>query len=640
MRQAEKVLREREAKERMVREARIRTARIEAAQLRVARDTSVKPVVMRGNVYSKPATARPVAKTRRPIERAVVSRPMITREIPAERVAEKPAPKKEEIVEDFLAPVEAFDGLEAKKRSRFSQKNSRASEKSLSDDELEKISFGDDFEEPKQKSAGRRVRTREAEIEDAEEVSRRGGRKTLRKSELKEARRMPERDEFEEEPKKKKSKFWKWFWRIFILLVIGGVAFGFAWSNGLISKITGGQSGIFDVISTVFNPDVELKKGSNGRTNILVFGTSGYEMDGSGHDGAQLTDSIMLVSFEKETSDVVMVNLPRDLYVGNTCTATGKVNEVYWCANTDDKNEEAGAKALQDTVTRILGVETQYYVHVNWGALVQVVDALGGVTVTLDEDIADSWTKTYIHAGEAVTLDGEQALGLARARHGTEQGDFSRGASQQKLLIALVSRVLEQHIDVGQALGLVNAVGDNLRTNFSIEEIKSMVHLVADVDLANMRQVALTSTDGTKNYLGFSYMPVGGVDVSYVVPTAGTSNYVAIQKLIAQEFSTDLATREKANILVLNGSGVSGAAAKERDTLEDNGFIVGKIGDAPEGEYPTKYYLYDITAKCPGTLASLQKRYEVTASETETLPEGIESTGFDFVLILGTREEE
>ena len=593
MRQAEKVLREREARERAVREARLRTARIKAAQMKTADDTSIRPApkITRNNVYSdstsiaarRAAAARLAIRTRANTPRSV-TRPAVvsgTRTARTATISEKEAEKINR-EEGRLARVDSIDEF------------------------LGPVNAFDDIDEKPRK-------------------------KIVRKN--------PRKLEEELELEKPKKGFFKWFRRLFVLLILGGIGFGLAWSNGLIAKLTGGQSGIFDAIGAVFNPDVELKKGENGRTNVLVFGTSGYEMEGSGHDGAQLTDSIMLVSFDKESDDVAMVNLPRDLYVGGTCTGTGKVNEVYWCANTDDKNEAGGAKALQDTVAKILGVETQYYVHINWGALVQIVDALGGVTVTLDENINDSWTKTYIKAGEPTKLNGEQALGLARARHGTEQGDFSRGASQQKLLIALQQRILEEKVDVGQALALVNAVGDNLRTNFTLEEIKSMVHLAADVNISGMRQVALTNPETNTYYVTNTTMPVGGYDISFVVPSAGITNYTQIKKFIAKEFSTDFATREGANLLVLNGTGVPGTASKERDSLEANGFTVGAIDDAPDGEYPAKYYIYDVTAKCPGTLASLQKKYDVEASTIETLPEGIQAQGFDFVIIVGSQGE-
>ena len=617
MRQAEKVLREREARERTVRQARLRAARMKAAQMRVADDTMIHPApkITRNNVCSDKASTAIAAR------RAAAARATATR-----RASAMSAEAARPTVTAPVAPVKSAPAESVVKNTTFSGARS-IRKATISEKEAEKIN----------REEGRLVRSQSIDeflgpvnafdgLDDGPQVE----RKKIK-------RKKPLRDEGLEEkkPKKKKSGFFKWFRRLFILLILCGVAFGFAWSNGLISKLTGGQSNIFSAIGAALSPDVELKKGENGRTNVLVFGTSGYEMEGSGHDGAQLTDSIMLVSFDKESSDVVMISLPRDLYVGNTCTATGKVNEVYWCANPDDKNEAGGAKALQETVKNILGVDTQYYVHVNWGALVQVVDALGGVTVTLDESIADYWTNTFINEGVATTLNGEQALGLARARHGTEQGDFTRGNSQQKLIIALQQRVLEQKIDVGQALGLISAVGDNLRTNFTVEEVKSMVHLAADVNISGMRQVALTNPETGVYYVNTTEMN----GISYVVPSAGTTNYTAIRKLVAKEFSTDLATREGANILVLNGSGVSGVASKERDSLEANGFVVGAIDDAPDGEYPAHYYLYDITAKCPGTLASLQKRYNVAATAAETLLEGINAKGFDFVVIVGSPDE-
>ncbi len=114
-----------------------------------------------------------------------------------------------------------------------------------------------------------------------------------------------------------------------VLLLIGGVVWFILWGNDIIAKITGGQGNIFDLFTENY---VELKADENGRTNILAFGTSGYNMagdEGNGtHDGAQLTDSIMAISLDQKTGDVAMLSLPRDLKASPTCTATGKISEV------------------------------------------------------------------------------------------------------------------------------------------------------------------------------------------------------------------------------------------------------------------------------------------------------------------------
>ena len=180
---------------------------------------------------------------------------------------------------------------------------------------------------------------------------------------------------------------------IIVLLLIGGVLWLVIWGNDIIAKITGGQGNIFDLV-TFMEPTYErLKTDDNGRTNILAIGTSGYNMEGDEgngvHDGAQLTDSIMVISANQDTGDIAMLSLPRDLKASPTCTATGKINEVYWCNNMDGNNEQAGAEALMEEVGSILGIDFQYYAHLNWGSLVQIVDTLGGITVTLDEDIND-----------------------------------------------------------------------------------------------------------------------------------------------------------------------------------------------------------------------------------------------------------
>ncbi len=434
-------------------------------------------------------------------------------------------------------------------------------------------------------------------------------------------------------PKKKGHKV-----TIILLVIVFILALGaggaLIWGDKIISKLTGGNSGIFDFIGAITS-NVKLKTDANGRTNVLIFGTSGYDMDGEEgdgvHDGAQLTDSIMVVSIDQESGDTAMVSFPRDLYVGNTCTSTGKVNEVYFCANLYGNDEAGGAEALKATMKEILGLDIQYRVHVDWAALVQIVDGLGGITVTLDEDIEDTWTNTFIKAGEPVMLNGEQALGLARARHGTEMGDFTRGNSQQKILGAIQNKIVESGLDLGTALGLVDVVGDNVRMDFNIEELKTLFYLAKDISLDEMRQIPLIDYDKNIYYLSTAMMN----NISYVVPAAGIRNYKSIQDYVQGELVSDPAVRENPVIAVLNGSGEAGVAGAEKSELEKLGFKTIQANDAPEGEYSDKYYLYDISGKKQHTLTKLAEKYNTNVRPATDLPEGIDTTGVDVVVILG-----
>lgn len=417
-----------------------------------------------------------------------------------------------------------------------------------------------------------------------------------------------------------------------ILLVLGIIFV--IWGNDIIAKITGGQGNVMDLLFTDnYEP---LKTDENGRTNILAIGTSGYNMagdEGDGtHDGAQLTDSIMVISLNQDTGDIAMLSLPRDLKASPTCTATGKINEVYWCNNTDGDNEAAGAEALMKEVGNILDIDFQYYAHLNWGSLVSIVDTLGGIKVTLDEDIDDYYyTKAVFQAGVEYTIDGEQALGLARARHGTTSGDFSRGASQQKILIGIKDKVFEKSLSITDMLSLASTLGDNLRTNFSIDEMKTLAHLTSEFDFNSMRQISLLEPE--------QLMTTGTINgISYVLPSSGVGNYTAIQKYVNKMFSNDPRVYEDASVLVLNGTDEAGLASAEQTTLEKDGYPNIYVDDAPAGTYDEEYTLYALNDEKSGTKKALEEKYHLTAKSADELPTGV-STDYDFVLILGDSTE-
>lgn len=427
-----------------------------------------------------------------------------------------------------------------------------------------------------------------------------------------------------------------------ILLVLVLVAGGFItwavfWGNDIIAKITGGQGNVFDLIRWTDDNYVSLKTDANGRTNILAFGTSGYNMDGDEgngtHAGAQLTDSIMMISLNQESGDIAMLSLPRDLKASPTCTATSKINEVYWCnggkGDASIEEEAAAASALMGEVGGILGVEFQYFAHLNWGSLVQIVDTLGGITINLDEGVYDyGWTGAVFEPGVDYTIDGEQALGLARARHGTTGGDFTRGASQQKILIGIKNKLMEKELSVTDILSLAGTLGDNLRSNFSLDEMKTLAHMSNIFDLESMRQISLFDTI---NHIYL--MKTANINgISYVIPSAGVGNYGAIQDYVGPLLSNDPRSYEQPTILILNATGKSGVAAETKTKLEtEEGYTIKAI-DNIEGNFENPYTLYVTTDKVPGTKEMLEN-YFGTYAITD-IPENIPKD-YDLILVIG-----
>lgn len=429
----------------------------------------------------------------------------------------------------------------------------------------------------------------------------------------------------------KKRKIIIWTISIIVTILLAGIIWLIIWGNDIIAKITGGQGNVFDLVFTgeTYEP---LKTDSHGRTNILAFGTSGYNMEGDEgdgtHDGAQLTDSIMVISLDQETGDTAMLSLPRDLKASPTCTATSKINEVYWCNNMNGDNEQAGAEALVAEVSDILGIDFQYYVHINWGSLVDIVDILGGVTVTLDEGVYDyGYTGAVFEPGVEYTLDGEEALGLARARHGTTSGDFSRGASQQKILIGIKNKISDKQLSITDLLSLASTLGDNLRTNFSIDEMKTLAHLASDFDFDSIRQISLIEPE--------PLMTTGEINgISYVLPSAGVGRYSSIQDYVAKMFSSDPRSYEDYTILVMNATDTPGLASSEKSSLTEDGYDNIYIDDAPEGSYNEGYTIYYTTDTAPGIKKLLEEKYSTSAQPLDNstaLP-----TNYSFIIIINT----
>lgn len=426
---------------------------------------------------------------------------------------------------------------------------------------------------------------------------------------------------------------------LFLLLVTAGVIL-FIWGDSIISRLTNGNSGLWDMFGAVMSDTIPFEVDEHGRTNVLVFGTEGYNMNGdvgeTQHEGADLTDSIMVVSFDQETKDVALLSIPRDLKVSQACFA-GKVNEVYTCNNPNADNEAAGAEALEEQLGEVLGIDFQYWAHVNWGSLTQIVDALGGITVTLDEDIADYYnTGIVISAGVPTQVDGETALGIARARYGTQGGDFTRGSSQQKIVEGIIQKMIDNGLGLTEALNLLNILGDNLRTNFSTDNIKAGLKLMSDFNPADIRNVSLVDYDNNIYYVQTA--DIGGI--SFVVPSLGVGMYRDIHAYIDKMFSSNPAVREGATIAVYNATEASGVAGAEQARLEEEGYTVSEIGDAASGDCAEKYCVFILDESKTATKSALENYYQVSVKSASELPQDIYPGDASVVVIIGVAESE
>ena len=456
---------------------------------------------------------------------------------------------------------------------------------------------------------------------------------------------------FDDEPFKKKRKwrpskkfFKRLFIALFIILLIVGAYIGIkAFIAG--SKIFGGN--LFDVVA----PAQPLKEDENGRSNILIFATS--EDDPHDHDGASLTDSIMIVSADQDKKVAAITSVPRDLWVeyDDSCDVgyEGKINAVFQCATGEDTkgNAARGAQALRKKVGEVYGLDIQYSVQVGYAAVQQAVDAVGGVDITIESDdprgILDrnfDWECNFQcyyvkYPNGPAHLDGKHALMLARARndaggYGLSRGNFDREVNQQKILVALRDKASNAGTLANPiaATQLIDSLGDNIRTNFVAAEIKTLIAIAKDTDQKKIDRFSLVDEDP-------AILTTGNVSGQSVVrPVAGLKDYSEIQAYIRKRLTMDEATKENATITVLNGSGRVGAATEMKEKLTAKGFNVVEAGNATESAEYGKVAIYKISdKKQPATSKKLTKVLGPKV-KTEQLPYGMTSTS-DYVVIVG-----
>lgn len=423
-----------------------------------------------------------------------------------------------------------------------------------------------------------------------------------------------------------------------VLLLLGG-SYIYR-SIGAITQLVRGN--LFDA----FTKKERLQQDEQGRTNILLFGTSP-----EGWEGADLADSIMVITLNQDTGATYTTSLPRDLYVKHSCknylgTTAGKLNESYICgkkdaevtgANVQDA-EAAGQKELAKAASSVLGLDIHYQVHANWKVLTSVVDAVGGIDVLVEAYdgspiVYDPSANIRYKSGETAHMNGDKALAFSRARAafggtGLSGGNFDRERNQQKVLTAIVNKIKATNkADIHTMTNILSALGDNIRTSFQTKELQTLVGLAGLVKPEKIQSIPLVGDD----LLLLTTSSINGASV--VVPTAGTYNYQHIKAHVQRKTNSSEAAQENASIAVLNASGVTGVAAKHQEQLTKQGLRVSAIGNITSDDKAT--VIYDLTGSKPHTLAALKKRYGDGVKTKEQAPSAVKQYDADIVIVVG-----
>ncbi len=432
--------------------------------------------------------------------------------------------------------------------------------------------------------------------------------------------------------------------RIALFLLIGMILLGgYVGIKAMLASSNIFQGNIFDIFQ-----NKPLRADANGRTNILILGSTDDDPD---HPGNTLTDTIMIMSVDQKKKEASMFSLPRDLWVkyGQGCASgyEGKLNGYFYCTNDgDDKEAEQERLSKAETfIGNIVGLDLQYAVHVNSVVVRDAVNAVGGVDVEikgndprgiLDRNF-DGQCKFKCYKVKYTNgvhhLDGEAAMYLSMARGSHEptygiNNNFGREQNQQSVIMALQKKATSSGTlsNPAAVTSLIDSVGNNLRTNFESSEIATLIGLAKDIPSNKIQRIQLNDPKD-------AVVTTGNVgDASVVRPVEGLYEYEDLQRYIKKKISADPVAREAATVAVFNGSGVAGFGRQKGDKLTELEYDVVDVATAPAGTYePVE--IYAVGANKPATVAKLEALYNVTAKTTTPPVQSAASP--DIIIIYG-----
>jgi LCP family protein required for cell wall assembly len=449
--------------------------------------------------------------------------------------------------------------------------------------------------------------------------------------------------------KPEKVSFWRRLWSkrslkrvalvlIICLLLVGGwLGFKFIYNS---TKIFGGS------VLDVFN-STKLKGEKNGRVNILLAGNSADDL---GHDGAELTDSIMIVSIDTRKNEAFMMSVPRDLWVDIPGHGHHKINEAYVDGERDKFSEsgyaQGGMGLLQKVIAKNFDIPLHYYALINYNAFRDTVNAVGGVDVVIDSSDRRGLYDSNFLAREGGPLklsngphhlDGDLALKLARARgdgartYGFPASDHDRTKHQRQLLLALKEKAFSTGVLVNpvRLSSLMDALGNNVKTDLKLSEVKRLVEIGQKVSDSKIASIGLNDANG-KNLLK-SYRSSSGQ--AALIPAAGMDDFSEIRNYLRQLMSSDPIAREGASVTVLNGTEVHGLAAKASRLLTSKNIMMDDLADAPNR--PETLIINNSGGSKPATLGLLKKTFGSNSEVTNNSPAFADRYDSDFVVVLG-----
>ncbi len=354
-------------------------------------------------------------------------------------------------------------------------------------------------------------------------------------------------------------------------------------------------------------------------------------------EGEGRTDGIMLIDYNSVNNQISVVSIPRDtkvnippdmweVMVQNEPSIAYDDPSFKKINSIPNYGKEQGIEFLKTYLEDLLDVKIDYYAHFNFEGFRYIVDSVGGIEFDVPQSMyySDPTQDLYINLKPGVQLlDGDKAEQLLRFRS-YPQGDLKRVEVQQAFMKKFFEKVVSLDSIVSNPKAYFTTLTQYIDTNFTVADALKYVGEIKELNVSNTQTYTLPCTTETISGVSFVIVDEQEVkDFAYEVFKKPTVN----PEDIVYEDSFDK------SIQVLNGSYKTGFASKTKELLEDNGYIIGNIGDSQDAKSEeTKIYVATI-----GQGDDLQKFF--TNSKIMVNPQKTQEFGYDITIVLGTDEK-
>lgn len=448
----------------------------------------------------------------------------------------------------------------------------------------------------------------------------------------------------------------------------------------LIASITTSYFWFYKITNKIFIPH---QKDKSAATNSIQqyfddktpfsFVLLGY--GGGNHDGAYLTDSIMVVTINPKAQKVFLISIPRDIWVKiptngsdgsywkiNAAYELGLDNGTYPNKQDQFKGQDGGGRLAEYVVSQVTGLPIPYFVGMDFSGFKHTIDTLGGVDIIVNPAFTDpaypidgkeidpcgktdtqiASLSAQIATGSATEsdsfpcrfetlhfdaglqhMDGAKSLSYVRSRHSLTDGtDFGRARRQRNLLVSVKEKVFSVGF-IPQVIPFMTSLGDDFRTDMTLNDVKTLITNANALNKYPIETLALTD----KNYLIQTFSS----DKQAILESKdGLDNWTSVHNWIADELNGKVHPVSSL-VLVQNGSGVSGLAQIAVNKLK-NAHIqtLDPITAQDQNRQTTTMIIYDKSID-KKEVAILKKEFGV---ETISFSDSSQS-GYNVLVILG-----